>query len=86
MLQTKGSSPSCPLATKTVKRVLLITLRSNPKSNVGTGTASRTTLSGYFHAQSVLGVLQHLSLAEFTSLKEVSSSKQATKCLVNCAD
>jgi len=54
MLQTKERSPSCSLAKLRMKRVLVISLGSNPKRNVGTRTSLSTTVSGHFHAQSVL--------------------------------
>lgn len=62
MLQTRERSPSCLLAKLRMERVLVIALRSNPESNLGTHTSLRTTVSGYFHAQSVLGALQHMKL------------------------
>lgn len=62
MLQTKERSPSYSLAKLRMKRALVISLWSNPKSNLGTCTSLRTNVSGYFHAQSVLGALQPMNL------------------------
>lgn len=61
MLQAKERIPSCSLAKLRIERVVVITLRSKPKNNVGTCATFRAMVQAIFML-SVTGALQHMNL------------------------